>query len=85
MKSPIILEGRPFDWEFGNEASKHILNEDEALTAEVHEEEAPINWGAAMCADPGVMKCPGCGAFLWNEGDRVRCPDCGHEWRTDGT
>ena len=68
MKSPIILEGEPFDWEAGATAADKVMN------GQV------INWGAAMAADPGIMACPGCGVFLWREGVRVKCPDCGQEW-----
>jgi len=84
MKHPIILEGEGFDWERGSEASEHIVNEDDRLLSEIHEEETPVNWWAAFAADPGVMGCPNCEEYLWNEGIRVRCPTCGHEWRTDG-
>jgi exosome complex RNA-binding protein Csl4 len=69
MKRPIIIAGRPFDWEEG-----------ERYRARVVAEDGSIDWMAAAFADPGVMKCPGCGEFLWNEGSRVRCPHCTHEW-----
>lgn len=71
MKNPIILSGKPFDWEFGDKMQEKVA---EAA------EQGEVNWGAAFFADPGVMKCPGCGVHLWREGERVRCPDCGHEW-----
>ena len=71
MKSPIILDGPAFDWEEGKRCSDQVVDED-----------GEVNWYAAMGADPGVMACPGCGLYLWQEGDRVRCPDCGHEWVT---
>ncbi len=68
MKSPIILEGEPFDWEAGNEAAGRVMDG------------GMVNWHAAMSADPGVMTCPGCLVYLWREGVRVRCPECSHEW-----
>lgn len=73
MKHPIILEGKEFDWQEGGEYAKHVVDEN-----------GVINWRAAFFADPGVMKCPQepCGAYLWAEGLRVRCPDCGHEFDT---
>lgn len=70
IKDPIILEGPGFDWERGEEVSKHVINS-----------EGNVNWKAASMADPGVMKCPSCGIYLWWEGDKVKCPDCGHIWR----
>ena len=69
MKHPIILEGKGFDWDKGQKASEHVMDD-----------EGNVNWYAAFSADPGVMKCPKCGVYLWNEGTKVRCPDCGHEW-----
>lgn len=69
MKSPIILEGHAFPWA---EPNPH---------GEVIDEEGEVNWAAAAFADPGCMKCPACGVFLWREGNLVRCPDCAHEWR----
>ncbi len=70
MKSPIILEGVPFPW-----------NEPNPYGAVVNDA-GKVNWAAAASADPGVMKCPGCGVYLWNEGIQVRCPDCLHEFIT---
>lgn len=69
MKRPIILEGEPFDWNAGAEAAGRIVNE-----------RGYINWKAAMAADPGVMRCPGCALWLWREGERVGCPECGEEF-----
>ena len=69
MKSPIILEGEPFDWEYASVAASHVVDED-----------GHVNWRAAMAADPGVMRCPGCEEWLWKEGRQVRCPDCGEEF-----
>ena len=69
MKHAIILEGKGFDWDRGSEMQKHVMTP-----------EGDVNWAAAMFADPGVMSCPKCGVYLWWEGIRVRCPDCGHEW-----
>lgn len=69
MKRPIILEGKPFDWDAGAESLKNAVSGD-----------GEANWGAAAFADPGVMKCPGCQEYLWREGERVRCPHCSHEW-----
>lgn len=68
MKSPIILEGEPFDWEAGAKAASEVMNGEY------------INWMAALAADPGVMTCPACKVYLWREGQVVRCPDCAHEW-----
>lgn len=70
MKSPIILEGKAFPWNEPNPAG------------EVVDANGEVNWMAAAFADPGCLKCPGCGVFLWNEGLRVRCPDCGAEFDT---
>lgn len=67
MKQPIILEGQPFDW-------------DPKTVEKVVNRKGDTNWRAAFSADPGVMKCPGCSIYLWREGTRVRCPDCGFEW-----
>lgn len=72
VKHPIILEGQGFDWERGAKMQERVVTE-----------EGRVNWAAAMFADPGVMKCPNCGCYLWNEGKKVRCPDCGHEWYTN--
>lgn len=69
MKPPIIHDGKPFDWKKGAEAASQIVQPD-----------GSIHWGAAFMADPGVMKCPGCGAWLWQEGRIVECPDCGEAW-----
>lgn len=66
MKSPIILDGPPFDWDAG-----------ERLAAR-HGGANTIR--GAMFLDPGTMSCPGCWESLWKEGSRVRCPECGHEW-----
>lgn len=71
MKSPIILKGEPFLW---NEPNPH---------GETVDEDGEVNWAAAAFADPGVMGCPRCAVYLWNEGDFVRCPDCGHEFETN--
>lgn len=70
MKSPIILEGRAFPWSKPNPHGAVV------------DESGNVNWAAAAFADPGVMKCPGCGCYLWNEGLRVRCPDCAAEFDT---
>jgi hypothetical protein len=70
MKSPIILEGSPFPW---NEPNPH---------GPVVDGNGEVNWAAAAFADPGVTTCPGCGEYLWNEGVRVRCPDCATEFET---
>jgi ssDNA-binding Zn-finger/Zn-ribbon topoisomerase 1 len=71
MKSPILLEGPAFDWAEGEKHGAQAVDDD-----------GNVNWMAAMFADPGCMKCPGCSEYLWREGYRVRCPDCGHEWVT---
>ena len=70
MRSPIILEGKAFPWD---EPNPH---------GEVTDAEGNINWAAAAFADPGVLSCPGCKEYLWNEGFRVRCPGCGREFDT---
>lgn len=70
MKTPIIIEGCAFPWK---EPNPH---------GEVVDADGEVNWAAAAFADPGVMTCPACGVYLWNEGLRVRCPDCAHEWDT---
>lgn len=69
MKSPIILTGKPFDWKQGGENMLRAVNND-----------GTVNWAAAFGADPGVMKCPNCGVYLWREGEDVQCPDCRHVW-----
>jgi hypothetical protein len=69
MRRPTILQGEPFDWAAGAEAARNIVGDD-----------GEVNWMAAASADPGVVKCPGCGEHLWREGERVRCPVCGHEF-----
>lgn len=71
MERPIIISGQPFDWKSGAEAAENVVGED-----------GEVNWMAAMFADPGVMRCPGCREYLWREGDLVRCPHCSHEWDT---
>ena len=71
MKRAIILEGRPFDWDEGAEAMKHVVNAD-----------GTINHRAAMCADPGVTKCPKCSEYFWAEGVKLRCSECGNEFYT---
>jgi hypothetical protein len=71
VKSPIIIEGPPADWKAHEKASSHVVDD-----------EGNVNWGSAMCADPGVKKCPGCGLFMWNEGWLVQCPDCEHVFET---
>ena len=70
MKHPIVLEGKPFNWEEGAKYSEQAVAED-----------GEVNWQAAFFADPGVMLCPQCKSHLWREGTLVRCPDCGHEWK----
>ena len=74
MKNSIIHSGKAFDWERANEAVDNIADDD-----------GNVNWYAALCADPGVMSCPGCGVHLWREGIDVECPDCGHRWNTEGS
>ena len=73
VKHPIIITGAAFDWEAGSQCASDAVDND-----------GNINWFAAFGADPGVMKCPNteCGIYLWNEGERVRCPDCAHEFDT---
>jgi len=71
MKSAIILEGKPFDWEAAKSAMENAVGED-----------GEPNWRAAMAADPGLMKCPNCGVYLWREGEFVECPDCHHQFST---
>jgi hypothetical protein len=70
MKNVIILEGKSFDWEQGNKAAKHAVDD-----------EGNVNWYAAFGADPGVMSCPKCGTYFWREGTLVKCTECGEEWR----
>ena len=71
IKNPIILEGPAFDWEAGKRHSANAVDSD-----------GNVNWHSAMFADPGIMKCEKCGVYLWQEGYKVRCPDCGHEFET---
>ena len=49
----------------------------------VVDEDGNVNWRAAFSADPGVIECPGCGIFLWREGTKVECPDCGEVFFTE--
>jgi Zn finger protein HypA/HybF involved in hydrogenase expression len=65
MQRPIILEGKPFDWD---EGGKNMLN--------AVDKDGNVNWRAAMSADPGVMRCPSCDEYLWKEGKKVKCPKC---------
>lgn len=69
LKHPIILEGEAFPWGEPNPFGEPT-------------EDNPRMWAAAAWADPGVISCPQCNVYLWHEGLRVRCPDCGHEFRT---
>lgn len=71
MKRPIILDGKAFPWGEPNPRGSVI------------DEDGDVNWGAAAWDDPGVMSCPKCKSYLWNEGMRVRCPDCGEEFDTE--
>jgi len=71
MKHPIILKGPPADWDAHAAAQERVVDPG-----------GEVNWWSAHAADPGCIKCPGCGVFLWAEGFEVRCPDCGHEWET---
>lgn len=71
MRTAKILTGAPFDWQG---AQKHA--------ASAVDDRGEVDWRAAAFADPGVTKCPGCGAFYWNEGDTVECLDCGAQWET---
>jgi hypothetical protein len=72
MQHPIIIEGRAFDWQAGNEAARHLFHDD-----------GEPNWRAAFSADPGVMSCPFCDTSMWDEGTRVECPVCHQEFRTN--
>lgn len=72
MKSPVILEGVPFDWEASKKMSERVVND-----------EGEVSWFAAMSADPGCMQCPSCGEYLWREGRKVQCPECEHVWEVD--
>ena len=71
MKSPIILLGNPFPWAEPNPHGSPV------------DERGEVNWAAASFADPGCIQCPKCTVYLWNEGFRVRCPDCGEEFDTN--
>jgi len=71
MKSPIILKGKAFDWEAAAPKASNAVDD-----------KGEVNWRNAMAADPGVMKCPNCGIFLWREGELVECPDCGEQFST---
>lgn len=71
MKDPIILEGPSINWGYHQEQLGKISNPDGSL-----------NFGAAMGADPGVMSCPECKAYMWQGGHKVKCPDCGEEFET---
>lgn len=65
MRSAKIIEGKPFDWNRGEEAMKNVVNSD-----------GSINWGAAAVADPGVTHCPVCSTKFWAEGTRLECTVC---------
>lgn len=71
MRRAIILEGKPFDWKEGEEALSNAVSAD-----------GQVNWRAAMCADPGVTKCPHCQEYYWAEGTKLKCLDCLMEFDT---
>jgi hypothetical protein len=61
-----------FNWEEADKALNNAVNDD-----------GSINWGAAMSADPGVSKCPGCEKFFWAEAEHLECTNCGTKWNTE--
>ena len=71
MERAKILEGMPFDWEEGRDAMTNAVRSD-----------GSVNWRAAMYADPGVTKCPGCETYYWAEGTRLECLKCGTQFQT---
>src|SRR5690606_19531332 len=73
MKHPIIIEGRPFDWEQAQEDVKRRLDP----------ETGEMTFAAAMVADPGVLSCPFCDEMMWHEGRVVACPTCGQRFSTN--
>jgi hypothetical protein len=72
MKHPIVIDGPYFDWERGKKAMDTVVTES-----------GEVKWGAAMMADPGVTKCPACGAFFWKEAKIIKCSECGTSWNTE--
>lgn len=71
LRTPIIIEGRGFDWDDGKKWASQVQDSD-----------GEINWKAAFFADPGVAQCPYCSVYYWNEGEFVQCLDCGERWHT---
>lgn len=72
MLHPRIIEGRPFDWQTAEQEVNARLGPNGEMT-----------FGAAMCADPGVLSCPFCGSYMWHEGRVVECPVCEQRFLTD--
>lgn len=43
----------------------------------------PEDFGAAMCADPGICSCPACDAMYWAFGHVQQCVACGFIYPTN--
>ncbi len=65
MKHGTPIHGPVFDWDMAKKAAEHVVGDD-----------GEVNWRAAFAADPGVVRCLGCGEFLWDEAPLMRC-ECG--------
>jgi hypothetical protein len=70
VRTARIIEGEPFPWNEPNPAG------------EVVDSSGAVNWMAAAFADPGVTRCPSCGAHYWNEGLIVECLECHAQFET---
>ncbi len=73
MQRAKIVEGKPYDWDSGAEAMRNVVSAD-----------GQINYKAAMCADPGVTKCPKCETYYWAEGVKLQCLKCDEIFSTYG-
>jgi Zn finger protein HypA/HybF involved in hydrogenase expression len=72
MKHAIVIGGSSFDWDHGKKAMDNVITKD-----------GQVNWGAAMAADPGIIKCPKCGEYFWKEATLLKCTECGTLWNTE--
>jgi len=74
MKHPIILPNSAWQFNYDNakEAAENAVDD-----------EGNVNWWAAMAADPGVTKCPGCDTEYFRDAEKLECPECGTQWNVD--
>lgn len=80
MKNGKIIKGVGFDWDGRGQRAMDAIAE--AANDDGRLEEVP--WGAAMHADPGVIKCPTCDTAHWTEGEIMECADCGQWFGVNG-